>query len=321
MSDQAKLVTDGELHAVVEAATRAPSSHNTQPWHFEFRDDVISLFADRLRALPANDPFDRELTVSCGTALFNLRVALAAIGLSSQVDLLPEGRRSDLLAAVKIEAGPVADDPSLMGAIESRRTTRGPFTGDEVDPGLLDRMAAAAEAEGAWFVVLDEPLRRKASELIAEGDQRQFADPTWRRELASWMHPRRSGDGLALQGFSRPVAKLVVNAFDLGKSTGRKDAKLAEDSPCLAVLGTGRDLDEDWLTAGQALERALLLAATEGVQAGYLNQPCQVADLRHRLRDLLQGRGSPQVVLRLGHPVEGGKPAPRRDVDQVLVRR
>ena len=40
------------LRMAVEHAILAPSSHNTQPWRFQIRDDVLELFADRMRALP-----------------------------------------------------------------------------------------------------------------------------------------------------------------------------------------------------------------------------------------------------------------------------
>lgn len=315
------MLSDGELRSVVRAAIRAPSSHNTQPWLFEYSGDSLSLYADRLRALPANDPFDRELTLSCGAALFNLRASIAALDIATRVEILPRGRRSDLLATVRLEPGPGSGVAALAAGIEQRRTTRGGFTDEVPDPMLIAEIEAAASAEGASIEVVSEPSkRRELSEMIAEGDRRQFSDATWRRELASWMHPRRSGDGLAVPGFSRPIAKLVVSAFDLGRTTGRKDAKLADEAPCIAVLGTDLDLDENWLMAGQALQRALLVAAGRGVQAGYMNQPCQVSDLRPRLRTLLGTRAHPQAVLRLGYPDSPVEPSPRRDAEQVIQK-
>lgn len=65
------------IDRMLARAIRAPSSHNTQPWLFDCRDERIDLLADRTRALPANDPEDRELTISCGCALMTLRVAAA----------------------------------------------------------------------------------------------------------------------------------------------------------------------------------------------------------------------------------------------------
>ena len=51
-----------------------------------------------------------------------------------------------------------------------------------------------------------------------------------------------------------------------------------------------------YLLAGQALQRVLLTACRHGLQAGYLNQPLQVASLRPQLATLTGG-GFPQIVL------------------------
>ncbi len=54
------------LDDCLAAAVAAPSAHNTQPWRFRLLRETLDLIADRTRALPANDPYDRELTISCG---------------------------------------------------------------------------------------------------------------------------------------------------------------------------------------------------------------------------------------------------------------
>ena len=74
---------------VVTAAGMAPSLFNTQPWRFLLCPDRIEVHADLGRRLIAHDPEDRELRIACGAALFNLRLAVHAHGVTPVVCLTP----------------------------------------------------------------------------------------------------------------------------------------------------------------------------------------------------------------------------------------
>jgi hypothetical protein len=74
---------------VLTAAGMAPSLFNTQPWKFRLRPDRIEIHADLGRQLIATDPEDRELRIACGAALFNLRLAVHAHGVTPVVCLTP----------------------------------------------------------------------------------------------------------------------------------------------------------------------------------------------------------------------------------------
>lgn len=309
------------LETLLETAILAPSSHNTQPWIFELSDKRILLLADRTRALPVNDPDDRELTISCGAALFNLRVAAASAGIKSKVSVLPDPDNDDLLATVDLDGGPPisAQVADLYSEIPRRRTYRKRFEAKPVPESVLVELAAAAEQEEAWLKVLsEEGMRQQAAKLIAEGDAIQWADRSWRRELAAWMHPRRKGDGLTVPGVVAPIAQAVVRTFDMGDGVGAKDSELAEKSPVLAVVGTRGDSQVDWLKAGQALERLLLSACAASLQASYLNQPIQTASLRPKLQHEIGATGFPQVLLRIGYPADELPAAPRRRLEAVI---
>lgn len=326
MSDARPEAPSADVRQLLEAAVRAPSSHNTQPWLFTVDDGQIQLRADRTRALPVNDPHDRELTISCGAALANLELAAARAGHQPSTTLLPDADDPDHLATVELAtpAEPVATDNAervaLVDRIEHRHTTRGAFTDDPVPGGCTDDLIRAVADHGCWAQVVDDPdTRRELAHLVGEGDRMQFADPRWRRELASWMQPRRRHEGLTYPELVAPITRLIVTAFDLGRSTAAKDEDLLADAPLVVVLGSDGDDAEAWLHAGRALETMLLTASAGGLQAGYLNQPCQVAELRPRLQHLLGRGGFPQVVLRLGRIGDTPKPSPRRPVDEVLI--
>ncbi|MBL8237292.1 MAG: nitroreductase family protein [Bryobacterales bacterium] len=312
---------DPIVAAILEATVRAPSSHNTQPWRFQARQQTIQLYADRTRALPVSDPHDRELIISCGCALLHLRVAAAGIGVASTVRLWCQPDDPDHIATITLDpagAAP-ASDAELDNYIEVRRTYRKRFEPRQIPDSVLDELCAAATAEGASLTVLSsEELRHQTAALIADGDALLWHNPSWRRELAQWMHPRRTGDGLTVPWLVAPFTQAVVRSFDMGDGEAAKDRQYADESPVLAVLTTAGDTPIDWLCAGQALARVLLQACQHGVQASYLNQPIQLPELRLKLQTLLGDPGNPQILLRMGYPAGEVPPSPRRHFQEFL---
>ena len=319
-----------QLRAVVKYAVLAPSSHNAQPWLFRVSENQIALYADRSRGLPVVDPYDRELVIGCGAALFQLRIALRHFGCAETVVLTPDPADPDLLAQVRLSGSrePTDEEHALFAAIPRRRTTRFPFADRPLSANVLGALAAAAAPEGAWLQFLKSPRARDtAADLVAQGDRLQMADEHFRRELASWLrgHHGRRDDGmpgfaLGFRDIMASVGPLVVRTFDLGDGRAARNRELAIGSPALAVLGTAGDSPVDWLEAGQALARVLLRAEVEGVTASFLNQPIEVPELRPALQALVSGTGCAQVLVRFGYkPPTAPKPTPRRPVKQVLI--
>lgn len=314
-------LTEDDWRALVAAAILAPSSHNSQPWLFRPTRTGLDLVADGRRALPVNDPDDRELTMSCGCALTNLRVAAATRGLTMDCVLLPDPTEPELLARLSLAAEhrPAPEEAELAPALSTRRTYRRRFADRPVPEEVVARMVAGARAEGASLhPVTDEARRDAVARLVAEGDAVQWASPSWRRELAAWMHPRREGDGLALPALAAPLAQAVVRTFDMGGGVAARDHDLTIGSPLLAVLSTTGDTARDWLIAGQALERVLLTAHMLGLQASFLNQPIEVPALRPRLARAALCE-HPQILLRAGYPIGDVPPSPRRAPGTVVL--
>jgi hypothetical protein len=88
---------------LIATAARAPSVHNTQPWRFKAGPEVIELYADQRRKLRV-DPVGREMLISCGAALFGLRLAVRSLGYLPVAELLPDPAKLRLLARVRLGA-------------------------------------------------------------------------------------------------------------------------------------------------------------------------------------------------------------------------
>jgi nitroreductase len=316
-----------KLRFFVAYAILAPSSHNTQPWRFHLSKNRIDLYADRTRALSVMDPDDRALVMSCGAALYNLRLAIRHFGYADTVTLWPDPNASDLVARVDVgqPGRATAEEHDLFWAIPTRRTNRNLYTSQAVPDIVVKRLETIARAEGATFRVVQGDDRRHAvADLIAEADRIQWSDKGFRRELAAWLHPERHHSRDGIPGYAFGVSEMVaytgpflLRTFDFGRGQAAKDRQLADGSPLLAVLETETDTPTAWLQAGQALERVLLQARAAGLAAAYLNQPIEFTGLRQRLGDVVGATGFPQLLLRMGHGLEV-KPTPRRGVDEVI---
>jgi hypothetical protein len=317
-----------QLRFALRYAVLAPSNHNTQPWRFIVDADTVQVCADRMRALPVVDPFDRELLMSCGAALLNLRVALNYFGVPHAITLFPSELDPDIVAHVRA-SGDIHRDAALadlFSALTMRVTTRAPFIDESIDIALQTKLTEACDAEGAIGCCVDARRSREAiAELVEEADHMQFADPRFRRELASWIHSKRRADGMSAYGAAvgrlldsaAPFITSAVRVFDLGAGTPATDHRLVDGSPLLVGISTRQDNREGWLAAGQALERMLLVAAAQGLTASYLNQPIEVSTLREPLRALLKIDAIPQLLLRVGRGPRADH-APRRPMPDVV---
>lgn len=317
-----------QMRFALRYAILAPSSHNSQPWRFRIDDDSVLLIADRTRALSVVDPFDRELTISCGAALFNLRVALAYFGRHMEIHTQPFQADLDVLAQLRInvDAKPSTDLAQLLPEISRRATNRGVFAAEPLPLALRAKLVAAAQAEGVGLSFAEvAPHRQQVAQMIEQGDKVQFDDKRFRRELAEWIHGGRSKDGMpayALWGqtlldFAAPIERMVVRTFDVGEGMAAVHEELVEGSPMLACFATPTDDAQAWLATGQALQRVLLVCTKEGLDASFLNQPIEVEGLRARLRSAMSCEAYPQILLRLG---KGKRQAhsPRRPLDEVV---
>jgi len=316
------------LRFLLSWAVLAPSRHNTQPWLFEIEGDEVRLYADGSRALQTTDPDGRELLMACGAALTNLTLAAAHFGQATSTEVVRGYRRDGLVARLWLEERQPStpEIEELFQAIPRRRTNRLPLDGREPPEGLVAQLVREARREGAWLRPVEDHQRSLVADLVSEGDEVQWSNPRWRAELFAWtrlnLSARRDGMPAGAHGLSDLAAFLqpVVQRFrNPSRMEAERDRRRARTTRALLVLSTNRDGQEEWIAAGEALQRILLRATAAGLTASYLNQAIEVPELRSRLRDAVGEAGLPQVMIRLGYGLDV-PPVPRRRVDEVLRR-
>ncbi|PZG07371.1 Acg family FMN-binding oxidoreductase [Nonomuraea aridisoli] len=315
------------VRAALEAAGWAPSVHNSQPWAFAVAGEEISLRADTGRGLRFADPDGRQLLISCGAALFNLRTALLCAGFDAAVRVLPDPDRPALLATVRVGGGAVADEHTrtLRAEIERRRTHRAGFTDLPVPDRLVDGLVREAAEEGARLTPVRAPGDvRMVAALTVAAQQAQVRDRLLALDVVRWARPPGSAraDGVPADAYpSGPVrvaAGFAQRDYAWRHDWGARQLGRGQHSPgVLALITTPGDGPGAWIAAGQALQRSLLHAAAHGVSAAFHTQPLEMHHLREFLRQELCEGAYPQMIIRFGITFDAGG-AVRRSLPEVL---
>jgi nitroreductase len=309
---------------LVQLATLAASSHNTQPWKFELRPGRIVISPDFGRRCPVVDPDDHHLFASLGCAAENLLLAARAVGLAGHLGYDADQSR----LSVEFEAT-APERSSRYHAIAHRQCSRARYDGSALTLPELRALEAAGGGPGVSVILItDDSRKEQVGEYVAAGNRAQFGDRLWAREMRKWIRfntreAARMRDGLygpllGIPRVPRCLGELLMPLATSAERQSRKDAEAIRSSGAIAVLYSDAEDPTQWIEAGRCVERLALEATALGLQTAFINQPVEVAGVRREFATFL-GIGSrrPDLVLRIGR----GPAMPRslrRPVEQVV---
>ena len=324
--------SDGPIEDRAEHCLRyaiiAPSSHNSQPWTFVVDGPEIVLGVDESRWLEVADDDRRELFLSVGCALENLLIAADHFGLDPTLDYHDGDADETHVATVTLDADaggsedsgdhPLAPDGAFE-AITDRRTSHEPFEDRSIPPETLGRIEAAGDIGGVEpHRIADADTKREIGELQYAADERQMADPEYRRELGHWIGSGALGDSW----LKARIGQLAVTHLNLGEREGEKNSTLVSEAPVLELLSTPEDDRVARVEAGRAFERMALAAAAEGVAVHPISQILEVPDLKADLAGSVRiGDAAIQHLFRLGYVRHEEDHTPRWPVEEVIESR
>jgi Nitroreductase family len=328
MSSESATAEDIARYVVTEAIW-APSVHNTQPWRFMADGPQISLYADADRDLPVADPDGREMMISCGAALFNVRLALRSLGYIPETRVRPDPAQPTLVAQVSWrERAPVSGFEQLLaGQVRRRRTHRGAFDPEPLPHDLLGALRRNALRDGVALRIVADDRRRALLAATVETAERELRlDGERVRELARWApapgHARDDG----VPATSYPARAEHTDPYFPGRDFAHghgwgmpplSSARAPRAAGVVGLLTTAADRPVDWVNAGQALQRILLTASTCGAAVALHSQPVELPWLREFIRIKLSDGAYPHLVLRIGMVIQAAVSV-RRDPDEVL---
>lgn len=295
---------------MVEQAIKAPSGHNTQPWLFALRENSISIYPDRTKALPVVDPNNRELFVSLGCATENLCISATHKCYDPIVQIDPANSEIRVTLARKEHC--IATP--LFSQIASRQTNRSVYNAKLISEDKIESLRSLPRDPNVAirFFARGSSEFNKIATLIYEGNRIQMKDSAFRAELKQWMrynkhHQDATHDGLSYAVFGapnlpkwlvRPIMSHMLNA----RTQNQSDKKKIESSSHFVLFTTKHDDIYDWVNLGRTLERFHLRTTEMGLAHAYMNQPNEIPELEELLTNELRLDDEyPTILLRIGY--------------------
>ncbi len=325
---------------LLDAASRAPSAHNTQPWAIAWEGEAMSIFIRQDRTLPAVDESGADMLHAIGALLENVLLTLY------QRDLKPSYEVADRVdpdrPIVTVHWKPTTEsrpDPTLYRMIPVRQTSRLPYDSQPISSRDLDALQAVVAAPCVLKVLTGYHELTEIRSLVARATAAQFRDSAVIEELYRWMRfttrDRRwfrdglNADCLGLRRWEAQVLRLLL-APRLLSLLGRWGLihlltanidQHAPPTPAICLLLVEGEGVVHRIEAGRCLQRIWLTAAARGLSTHPISAAVDYGETRSRvLERFYVDPGYRHVNLfRLGVSTKPAR-SPRLPVDEMIRR-
>jgi len=273
--------TADDIDRIVDAARRAPSGGNIQPWRFEADDEEIRFYLVPERTTAMDVRF-RGSYVGIGAALFNARVAAAAARRLGAIKLFPEGYPSRHVATLRLGNSSDFEVAPLHARIQTRAANRKLGKPTPIEASTIQVLARGVEREGARLSLLsDRGQLDRLGELLAESDRIRFLTPTLHREMIGELRiPGRDtlDEGIdirtlelgpselaSLELLSRPEVMTHLAEWRAGTVLGLRSRASVGSCSAMAAIVVPRADPISYVRGGAAVERFWLAAEVHGL--------------------------------------------------------
>lgn len=320
---------NNDFRAMIEAATKAPSGHNTQPWLFRLHKSYIEILPNLRDSLPVVDKNHRELFISLGAATENLRIMASHLGYSSLIKIDEDNQR--IIINLNKQSGIHKDDLALQ--IAERQTNRKVYEDKLIPSDILQILNNIKPYQNTKFYTIskNDSLFTSLRSLIIRGNDTQMNDDAFKEELLKYIRfnnkeVERNPTGLTFKVMGAPampaiISKPIVKSYLKPDKQNKSDLEKIDSSSNLVLFTSKENSITDWINLGRSLELYILKVTELNLAYAFMNQPCEVQSLADEMQKsitLIEGE-YPTLILRIGYATKAPY-SPRKNIEDVILK-
>lgn len=271
------------IKKILEYAIMAPSGDNCQPWKFRIHNKNLNLFNDPNKDSSLYNIKQRASLIAHGALLENIRIASSSVGLQAEIQLFPDTKNENHIAAISFAEGETRPH-LLLGAIPKRHTNREAYSPTVISNDQINNwQALTSDSRQKIWCSNDKQLITKLTTLLSYNDRLVFEVQDLHRflfEQIRWSDTQvqTTRDGLdrktlglnALDKFSFQFLKnwslvSILNTVGLSKIIQIKAKKLLKTASSFAIITIPGSQKQDYVQGGHIWQRLLLKLACENL--------------------------------------------------------
>jgi hypothetical protein len=270
--------------AILQAAVRAPSGDNSQPWKLLIDDNQIKVINLPERDTSLYNYRQRASLVAHGALIENILIASSFLGYAATVSTFPDKSSPDLVATIALDKSAAADEP-LYPFISRRETNRKPY--DSVPLTAEEKSSlfnAAGVVPGGKLRLIDDPEKKiLIAGALGINDRLVFENPALHKFLFDhirWTEKEaaETGDGLDIKTLELASPQALgfrllknwnflrqLNRLGISKFIAKQAEGLCLSSSAIGAVIMDENTDEAFINGGRLMQRVWLEATRLGL--------------------------------------------------------
>lgn len=306
-------------------ASWAPSSHNTQPWHFCICGNKITVSPDFSKSLPVGDKNNRQLYISVGTTTANICLAADCLGLGYKKNYLEKNNIFSVeIAFETLQA--TSFNSQLWRALSSRHSNRLKLQKQNLSREYFEKVGKLLSSEVAVRFIQEERLKNQIKKIVGEALESSFDNKEFRGELSRWIKCSSPKYSEGMPGYYLGVPWMIsfimpwaIRNFNISKMQKKMHSGWIDGAPVVGIITAKNDNAKSWILAGEFFGHMATLAESLGIRTGVMAAPIESDCGINQLQTLLNVSEHPLMFFRQGFGSAEKHFSPRRPLNELIT--